>query len=528
MADMVKRPVGGCLRRRVVSTGLGLLAGRGLVGAVGASAAGVAQGQSTAGPMLTIFADRQTREVNPLILGNNVDWSYSAQGLLQKGGTEPVPAFLALADRLAPTALRYPGGTNSDFYQWRNGIGPYAQRKPTRTLEGKEEVIGLGTDEYLALCQRWGSEPLITVNLATGSAQDAADWVHYTNRRESRLPRVRYWEIGNEPYLEAHFKDAAMSPAEYARRVNAHIRAMKAVDPDIQVGVALRNDTLGGVEATPFQGFNETVLAAVREPFEFASLHSSYFPVTFEKKESEAELFEATMAGTRVMAQDMQATRDVLGRHHPGRRVRLAITEYNALYSLDILKWGLASVFLSKTDRYIESLAGALFTADALRVFSQTDDLLMANFWSLCGNWWYGAISHEGRPRPQFHILEAYRELARGALVHSELSGVPTMATARSGFVPEQAAVPTLEAHATRSGGAVRVAVINKHPRQSQALGLDVRGLGHARASARVLSAKHYFGAPVTWVDQPVELRDGRARIEMPRHSFALIRIDAS
>lgn len=512
-------------RRRALSGGIGAIAGKGL--AVGClQATGLAWGQGSAVSTLTIDAGRPIRPINPLILGNNIDWSHSAQGFLQEGTSRPVSAFLQLADRLAPTALRYPGGTNSDFYQWRHGIGPLAQRRPTRTLEGKDEVIGLGTDEYLDLCRRWRAEPLITVNVATGSPQEAADWVRYTNRRTDSLPPVRYWEIGNEPYLEAHFKEAALTPAEYARRVNAFIRAMKAVDPSIETGIALRSDTLGGVEATPFRGFNDTVLSTVNEPFEFASLHSSYFPVTFEKRESELELFTATMAGTRIMSQDMQATRETLARHQPGRRVRLAITEYNALYSLDILRWGLASIFLSKTDRYIESLAGALFIADALRVFSQIDDLLMANFWSLSGNWWYGAISHEGKPRPQFHVLEAYRGLAKGELLSSTLESVATMKTARAGFVPEQAAIPSIEAHATRDGGTIRVAIINKHPERNQTLDVQLEGMRRAKGSMRVLSGRHYFGAPVSWSDRQLPFDGDRSRIEMPRHSFAVLQIE--
>ena len=481
--------------------------------------------QAPASAILVVHAAEPGPPVNPLILGNNIDWSHSAQGLVKPGSNQLVPAYLALADRLAPTALRYPGGTNSDFHHWRNGVGPYAQRRPNKTLEGKEEVIGLGTDEYLALCRRWKSEPLITVNLATGRAEDAAEWVRYTNRRAGDLPRVRYWEIGNEPYLEAHFKEARMTPGEYAQRVNAFMRAMKAVDPDIEAGVALRNDTLGGVESTPFKGFIDTVLKGVREPFEFAALHSSYFPVTFEKKESERDLFTATMAGVREMLDDMEATRAKLRVYHPGRRVKLAITEYNALYSLDILRWGLASVFLSKTDRYIESLAGALFVADVLRVLSETDDLLMANFWSLCGNWWYGAISHEGKPRPQYHVLEAYREFAQGSRLRCAFAGVPTMDTARSGFVRAHTGVPAIDGHAVRSGDVVRVALINRHPERALPLVVRLPGVGAGKATVRQLTARHYFAEPVAWQEQALQFANGQVALTLPRHSFAVLRV---
>ncbi|CAG1016081.1 alpha-N-arabinofuranosidase [Burkholderiaceae bacterium] len=488
--------------------------------ALGASA--LAGTVASAPAEMTIDAGRVLRPVNPLILGNNIDWTHSAQGMIPENSDHFDAGYLALADRLAPTALRYPGGTNSDFYRWRNGIGPIAGRKPTKTLEGKEEVIKLGTDEFLGLCKRWGCEPIITVNIATGSAEEAADWVRYTNKRGTDLPRVKYWEIGNEQYLEAHFPEAKMTPAEYARRANAYIVAMKAVDPTIECGLVLRNDTLGGVEATPYKGYNDIVLKGVTAPFEFAALHSSYFPVTFEKKETPEELYLATMAGTRVMQEDIEATRAKLALHHPGRKVKLAFTEYNALYSLDILRWGLASVFLSKTDRYIESMAAALYVADALRVYSQTSDLLMANFWSIAGNWWYGAISHEGKPRPQYHVLEAYKELARGELLHT-LVRSPTMETPRAGFVPAMRDVPQVEAHAVSREGVLRVAAINKNPSTATLLRILVPAVDRAQVTVRELGADGIFERQVRLRDSATELRGGRVELSLPKHSFSVI-----
>ncbi len=477
-----------------------------------------------AGAEMTVELERVLRPVNPLILGNNIDWTHSAQGMYPEKSDKLSPGYLALADRIAPTALRYPGGTNSDFYHWKDGIGPLPSRRPNKTLEGKEEVIKLGTDDFLALCARWKSEPLITVNIATGTAQEAAEWVRYTNKRAASLARVKYWEIGNEPYLAAHFPEARITPAEYARRANDFISAMKSVDATIECGLVLRNDTLGGVEATPFKGYNDTVLGAVTEPFEFAALHSSYFPVTFEKKESMQDLYLATMAGTRVMEQDMEATRAKLRRYFPARQVRLAVTEYNALYSLDILRWGLASVFLSKTDRYIESMAAALYVADALRVFSQTTDLLMANFWSIAGNWWYGAISHDGKPRPQFHILEAYKDLARGSLVQTRIES-PTLETSGSGFVPAMRDIPQVVGHAVRDGEIVRVALINKHPASPVRLRLNVPALDRANVSLREISAGNYFDREVWVRDASAQLRGGTVDLTLPKHSFTLVTI---
>ena len=487
-------------------------------------AAAVRPALAQATPMidLRIDATRPARAVNPMVLGNNLDWTNKGQGLYTDASLQHPPGWLDLADRLSPTALRFPGGTNADFFHWKTGLGRVSERGRSRTLERKDEAVLLGTDEFLAFCKRWKSEPLITVNVATGSADEAAQWLRYTNKRATALPRVRYWEIGNEPYLDASAPETQMNPAEFARRVNLIIRAMKAVDPEIEFGVPLRTDTLGGVDATPFKGFNEAVLKGVTEPFEWAALHSSYYPVTFTKSESPAELFGATMAATRVLQADIEATRTALRSHYPRRTMRLAFTEYNALYSLDILRYGIAAVFLSKTDRYIESMAGALYVADALRIFSLTDDLLMANFWALNGNWWFGAISHEFKPRPQFHVLEAWRDLISGNLLPVEVK-TPMMATGKAGFVPAFADTEQVSAHALLQGSTVRAAVINRHPQQAALLRIGVIGVLRGTVQIRELTSDHYFGAPVRWVERQVDLRDGRAEFTLSKHSFAVL-----
>ena len=487
-------------------------------------------GQTQAGPVsvgITVDSRERLRAVNPMILGNNLDWTHNAQAMYIENTQNMPKGFLELADGLSPTALRFPGGTNADFYHWKDGIGPLNRRGKSKNLSGEAELHTLGTDDFLALCKRWGAEPLITVNIATAPPQEAADWVQYTNKRQSNLPKVRYWEIGNEPYLEEHAPESKMSPAEYARRANAFIKAMKAVDPSIKCGITLRTDTLGGNQATPFKGFNETVLGIVDQPYEFVALHSSYYPVTPKKLESEEEMYLATMAGTRVMEADAQATREALRRRHGQNNIKLAFTEVNALYSVDILRFGMAAVFLSKTDRFIESMAAALYTADALRSFSLMDDLLMANYWSLSGNWWFGAISHDIKPRPQYHVLQAYRQLCRGELVSCKVN-TPTFATSKAGFVPAFADTPQVAAHAVFNSGATHIAVINRHPERGARLRLELPGVPRGKVLVRELGADGRFDRDVRWSGTSAPIREGIAEISMRQHAFSVLTVESA
>ena len=72
--------------------------------------------------------------------------------------------------------------------------------------------------------------PLITVNLGTGSAQEAAAWVHYANVVKGY--GIRYWQIGNE--TEGNWETGGPLPAQdYVRRYIEYYNAMKAEDPSI-------------------------------------------------------------------------------------------------------------------------------------------------------------------------------------------------------------------------------------------------------------------------------------------------------
>ncbi|MEK7475736.1 MAG: hypothetical protein AAB152_08900 [Candidatus Coatesbacteria bacterium] len=84
-----------------------------------------------------------------------------------------------------------------------------------------------------------GDEPLVIVNVATGSPRDAAEWVRWANKKMGY--GVRYWEIGNElggSWECGHFlPDGSVLNGEiYAHRFEEFAKAMKAVDPTIKVG----------------------------------------------------------------------------------------------------------------------------------------------------------------------------------------------------------------------------------------------------------------------------------------------------
>lgn len=409
-----------------------------------------------------IGLDEPGINANRWILGNNIQWTDHGDGLLDDSGQAFSQPVLDKVKALSPTVLRYPGGALTDLYHWKDGMGDPAQRGQGESFfSGNKQQVLMGTREFLELCEATGAEPLITVNTATGSAQEAADWVASVNVRRmvssktgKLLPQVRYWEIGNEPYVnDAGRRELWTKPDAFAAKAVLFIRAMKKADPAIRVGIPLRSDYIGAGPATPYPGYNRAVLKKIDEPFEFVALHNAYLPFNYDptKNYKEDDYYRATMAASRVVREDFDRTRALLRKLKPGKRITLAVTEFNALYVISE----------QREAAYISSLAGALYVADLLRLFATTQDLEFANFWSLSGNWHFGAVDSAGRPRPAYYVLKMYGELMRGHLLSFDAED-GTFSNSRLGLVPAYRDTRLVSGLATKDKNLLRILLINK------------------------------------------------------------------
>src|SRR5579871_2897636 len=78
--------------------------------------------------------------------------------------------------------VRYPGGNFVSGYHWRDGVGPKEKRprvldRAWNTLEPNQ----FGTNEFIGWCRSAGTEPLLAVNLGSGTTEEAAGLVEYCN-----------------------------------------------------------------------------------------------------------------------------------------------------------------------------------------------------------------------------------------------------------------------------------------------------------------------------------------------------------
>lgn len=181
-----------------------------------------------------VVTTRSSGTVSPYLFGANLLWPYDAEGAFDPRTGHFYPAFLHALTELHISALRYPGGTTADSFQWQRAIGPQARRRLNEPFGMQAAVLSdvccklslpvpstVGPDQFGRLLQHTGAVGDVTVNFVTGNARQAAELVAYMTAPLPRHPtgnrantgywaelrarnghpgpyNVRYWEVGNE------------------------------------------------------------------------------------------------------------------------------------------------------------------------------------------------------------------------------------------------------------------------------------------------------------------------------------------
>jgi hypothetical protein len=472
--------------------------------------------------------------VNRLLLGSSVQAPGHADGLVDDQGAL-VPDRLAPILRTHPSLLRYPGGTLSDGFHFPDSLGPLAARPPLLDLGGQKQPLLLGVAEFLTLCQQAGAAPLFTVNVFSAPVDEALAWVKYAGEAAAKgQPKAVYWEVGNEPYLASDLyaeggKDT-VSPAEFAARASVFLKEMRSADPSIKLSIPARADTMNGEAVVTKPGFLDVALSSITEPFDLLSVHDGYLPLDYSAKANPEELYLAAMASSVALGEALDGYRMRLDQAFPGRTVRFALTEYHPFLTSHLLGVVAQPGYTPQEfdaalalDQRANSVAGAIYVADALRMLSYRPDVELANSWSLAENYIFGALSGTGTLRTPALALEAVAEMLQGDLLPVQLDA-PTLSTPSVGLVHAFPAVAAVTALASREGPTLRLLVIQKHPTDAISIQLSLEDAQVIGVKARSLTTPDPLSfsetTEVAWAPLPVT----GASFAFPPHS--LTRID--
>ncbi|WP_235560538.1 arabinosylfuranosidase ArfA [Microbacterium sp. Leaf179] len=156
---------------------------------------------------------------------------------------------LDLVQELGVTTVRYPGGNFVSAYDWRDGVGPRAER-PTRLDPAwhSVETNAFGLDEFVAWCRAAHVEPMLAVNLGTAGIRSALQQLEYANhpsgttlsdeRRANGADEphdITLWCLGNE--MDGPWQIGHMDAIAYGKLAAATGAAMRAIDPRLELVV---------------------------------------------------------------------------------------------------------------------------------------------------------------------------------------------------------------------------------------------------------------------------------------------------
>jgi alpha-L-arabinofuranosidase len=238
--------------------------------------------------------------------------------------------------RLDMTAMRYPGGNFASGYHWQDGVGPRAQRPTVRELAWQSlESNQFGTDEYIQLCRKMGWTPMLTVNLGTGTPEEARNWVEYCNcppgskyanlraaRDRTQPHAVKLWCLGNEmdgPWQLGH------GPAnQYAIRAQQAAKMMKDADRSIEV-VACGSCTTG---LPTYMEWDRQVLEHMGDLADYISLHR----YVGNAANDTSDYLAITNSIDRQIEEMDAACRFVQARRRSKKRAYLCFDEWNVWY----------------------------------------------------------------------------------------------------------------------------------------------------------------------------------------------------
>ena len=189
-------------------------------------------------------------------------------------------------DALAATAMpavRLPGGNFVSAWQWKDSIGPKENRKVHLDPAWYQYITNeVGHDEYLQWAEKVQAEPMYTVNLGTGTMQDAMDIVEYTNHKggtywsdlrkkngHEEPYKVKTWYLGNEMDGPWQLGSWDKDPRGYGVRCNETSKAMKWIDASIETAVCASS----ALFMDHYPTWEETVLEQCYETVDYLSMH---------------------------------------------------------------------------------------------------------------------------------------------------------------------------------------------------------------------------------------------------------------
>jgi alpha-N-arabinofuranosidase len=438
--------------------------------------------------------------------------------------------------------VRWPGGCFADEYHWRKGIGPADRRVVTLNPNwgGVIEPNTFGTHEFMDFLDQIGAEAFVSVNVGSGTPQEAAEWLEYlTTAQPTTLAMERAANGRPEPYKIAYLGigneswdcGGNMTPAYYLSQLGIYSRfvrnfnAAQQQDPHRMLKIAVGP----GGDGPRWTEWTEVIMKAWQGrswswDIDGLSMHNytvvkwppSYRSTGFGEAEY-GQILKSTLEMDRLIATHSA----IMDNYDPQRKVALVVDEWGAWYAP---LPGTNPGFLVQQN----SLRDAILAALNLNIFARhADRVRFANIAQMV-NVLQAMVMTDGDKvvlTPSYHVFRMY-------VPFQDATFLPVAYDAGT-YTHGEISLPRVDAIAARdAAGTLWMAVTNLDPNRAIEVEVDVAGatvgsaVGETLTAARVDSVNS-FEAPHAVVPTPVsaEVRGGKASLKLGPKSVTVVSV---
>jgi alpha-L-arabinofuranosidase len=435
--------------------------------------------------------------------------------------------------------VRWPGGCYADDYHWRKGIGPNRPVTLNPDWGGVTEPNTFGTHEFMDFAQQIGAAPYLSVNVGSGTPQEAAEWLEYmTASQPTTLAKERTANGHSAPYTipflgignESWDCGGNMSADHYVSQMKTYSRFVRNFNPEQQKNNQMLKIAVGpGGDGPRWTEWTETVMKAYKDrqwswDIHGLSLHN-YTVIDWKDKhvsvgfgETEyAQILKATLAMDDLIKKHSA----IMDQYDPQKNVALVVDEWGAWYAPSP---GSNPGFLVQQN----SLRDAVLAALNLNIFVRhADRVRMANIAQMINVLQAMILTDKEKLllTPTYHVFKLY-------LPFQDATVVPIAFDAGT-YTRGAITLPRVDAIAAKdSSGQLWLAITNVDPNRSVQIEATLTGIVAKSATGETLTVSkvdsiNTFDAPNTVTPKRIssKIDGGKLSLKLEPKSVTVISI---
>jgi alpha-N-arabinofuranosidase len=436
--------------------------------------------------------------------------------------------------------VRWPGGCFADQYHWRKGIGPAKLRPATLNSAwgGVVDTNSFGTDEFMDFMQQIGSQPYVSVNVGSGTPQEASEWLEYmTAAQPTALAKERaanghpdaytvgFMGIGNESWSCG----GDMTADYYVSQLKIYSRFVDNVNPAQQGANHMLKVAVG--PGFPETDWTEAVMKAWQHHdwswnFDGLSVHwyttPNGWPPSTPSTGFGVEDYTKTLKSTLFMEEFLRKQETVMDKYDPQKKVALVVDEWGAWHAP---LPGTNKDFLVQQN----SLRDAILASLNLNIFARhADRVRMANIAQMVNVLQAMILTDKEKMvvTPTYYVFKMYVPFQDATFVPVDFD---PGSLHRDGVT-----LPRMDALAAKdASGKLWIEITNLDPDKPLGIDAEITGISARSAKGETLTAigvdsVNTFTAPNTVAPRPISatVKDGKLTLTVEPKSVTVISLE--